>query len=103
MRKINKQQTPGSLTLFKQKSPNAMYGNLSPKLRQDIREACTAEQFYLCAYCCKQITGKNTDTLNEHIEPQDLAPNRTLDLITSLLVVLPEISVILPIKINVCH
>ena len=79
VRKINKQQTPGSLTLFKRKSPNAMYGNLSPKLRQDIREACTVEQFYLCAYCCKQITGKNTDTLNEHIEPQDLAPNRTLD------------------------
>lgn len=79
MKKINKQAEPASLTQLKRKSSTAVYSNLSTELRQDIRNACTTEQFYLCAYCCKQISGSNKDTMNEHVLPQDVAPNHTLD------------------------
>ena len=79
MRKINKNQEPNSLTQFKRRSPNTTYADLSAGLRQDIRQACTTEQHYLCAYCCKEITGSNKDTLNEHLIPQHLAANRSLD------------------------
>lgn len=37
------------------------------------------EQFYLCAYCCKGITGTSTDTTNEHVEARSIAPHRSLE------------------------
>lgn len=79
MRKIVKGQEPESLTDWKHKHPRKKYEDLSHIERQDIRQACAAEQYYLCAYCCKEISGNNKDTNNEHIESQDDAPNRTLD------------------------
>ena len=79
MRKIHKQQEPVSVTAFKRTKPHARYQNLSEVERRDIRLTCTAEQFYLCAYCCQSISGTNEDTMNEHVEAQKLAPNRTLD------------------------
>ncbi|HFG1891539.1 TPA: hypothetical protein ACGF3M_001672 [Vibrio cholerae] len=59
--------------------PHARYPDLSELERQDIRQTCAAEQFYLCAYCCQAISGSSGDTMNEHVEAQKLAPNRTLD------------------------
>ncbi len=59
--------------------PHARYPDLTVLERQDIRQACTEEQFYLCAYCCQAISGSDQDTMNEHVEAQQLAPNRTLD------------------------
>ncbi|WP_169293943.1 TIGR02646 family protein [Advenella sp. EE-W14] len=79
MKKINKKAEPASLIQFKKRSPSAVYDDLPHELRQDIRKACTTEQFHLCAYCCRQLTGNNEDTMNEHVLPQDLAPDRTLD------------------------
>lgn len=79
MRKIEKGPEPMSLTAFKKRQPNARYPELSNVERQDIRAACTAEQFHICAYCCQGISGKSDDTMNEHVEAQNLAPNRTLD------------------------
>jgi len=79
LRKIHKQQEPVSVTAFKRTKPHARYQNLSEVERRDIRLTCTAEQFYLCAYCCQSISGTNEDTMNEHVEAQKLAPNRTLD------------------------
>lgn len=83
MKKINKNQEPNTLTQFKRRHPTAVYADLTADsqqhIRQDIRQACTTEQFYLCAYCCKQISGGNKDTMNEHLIPQDLAPNFSLD------------------------
>nr|WP_234030472.1 retron system putative HNH endonuclease [Undibacterium sp. 14-3-2] len=67
------------MSAFKRNHPNGKYAELSSDERQDIRQACTREQFYLCAYCCQSITGKKDDTMNEHVEAQSLAPNRTLD------------------------
>lgn len=79
MRKIEKGQAPESLDAFKRRFPSARYPDLTDVERQEIRQACAAEQFYLCAYCCQRISGTNEDTMNEHVEAQDQAPNRTLD------------------------
>lgn len=79
MRKIEKGIEPASLTAFKRAMSHARYPDLTELERQDIRHACTAEQLYLCAYCCQAISGSNVDTMNEHVEAQQLAPHRTLD------------------------
>lgn len=85
MRKIQKksENEPASLNKFKIKNPKACYDDLDKlnryDIRQDIREACTKEQFYLCAYCCQRINGTQEDTVNEHVEAQKLAPRLTLD------------------------
>lgn len=79
MRKIDKGQEPDSLSAFKRRHPLARYPDVSDAERQEIRHTCAAEQFYLCAYCCQRISGANEDTMNEHVEAQDRAPNRTLD------------------------
>lgn len=79
MRKIDKGLEPGSLSAFKRRHPLARYPDLSDTVRLEIRHTCAAEQFYICAYCCQRISGTNEDTMNEHVEAQDKAPNRTLD------------------------
>ncbi len=79
MRKIEKGIEPASLTAFKRTMPHARYPDLTELERQDIRQTSAAEQFHLCAYCCQAISGRNNDTMNEHVEAQQLAPNRTLD------------------------
>lgn len=84
MRKIDKEQELASLAAFKRRHPHARYHDLpddeeGQAIRQHIREACTAEQFHLCAYCCQAISGTSEDTMNEHVEARDLAPNRTMD------------------------
>ncbi|MFZ6747361.1 hypothetical protein [Undibacterium sp. Ren11W] len=81
MRKINKREEPNSLTTWKRRNPNATYDDLdqtNPAIRQDIRNACLEEQFYLCAYCCQRITG-DLDSKNEHVEARKIAPQRSLD------------------------
>lgn len=79
MRKIVKGQQPESLSNFKKRNQTANYDDLTGVKRTDIRQACTKEQFYLCAYCCQRISGDSTDTMNEHVEAQRLSPGRSLD------------------------
>lgn len=81
MRKINKVagSEPQSLSNWKRRHPQGNYLDLSETERQDIRSQCAQDQYYLCAYCCKQISGTNFDTVNEHVEARRLAPNRSLD------------------------
>ncbi|WP_298980238.1 hypothetical protein [uncultured Psychrobacter sp.] len=81
MRKIDKQADfePASLRQFKRRHNQGNYSDLTSEIRQDIRLACTTEQFYLCAYCCKPISGDSRDTMNEHVEARKIAPNRSLD------------------------
>jgi len=84
VRKIYKGQEPASLAAFKRQNPHARYHDLpndeeGQAIRQQIREACTTEQFHLCAYCCQAISGTSEDTMNEHVEARDLAPKRTMD------------------------
>ena len=81
MRKIIKKPAyePQSLTNFKRKNRTGTYSDLTEKERADIRTDCLEEQYYLCAYCCKTISGDNHDCMNEHVEARKLAPNRSLD------------------------
>lgn len=81
MRKINKGTAPQSLTKWKRKNPDKTYHDLKEcsSVKQDIRIACTKEQHFLCAYCCKRISGQSSDTVNEHVEPQAQSPEKSLD------------------------
>ncbi len=79
MRKIDKGTEPPALTAWKKAHPSAPYAEITEVERQAIRNACTHEQFYLCAYCCQQISGQQKDTMNEHVEPRRIAPQRSLD------------------------
>lgn len=79
MKKITKREEPNSLTRWKQAHPGGNYKEIDDALRKDIREACSKEQFFLCAYCCTGISGKSTDTMNEHVQARREAPNRSLD------------------------
>jgi uncharacterized protein (TIGR02646 family) len=79
MRHIDKGPEPPELTAWKRANPKGNYAGLSEVERQAIREACTSEQFYLCAYCCQNISGLQDDTMNEHVEARRIAPQRSLD------------------------
>ena len=79
MRKIQKTHEPNSLTQYKRNNPTHQYKDLDENVRQDIRQTCTEEQYYLCAYCCKEISGTNVDTMNEHIQPRRHYPNLSMD------------------------
>ncbi len=85
MRYIEKSAEPDSLTQWKRRFPGATYKNMqgnetdARNVKSDIRLSCTKEQYYICAYCCQRIEGVGDDTTNEHIIPQDKAPNKTLD------------------------
>lgn len=79
MRKIDKGAEPPSLAAWKRAHPRGRYDELPPVERQAIRRACALEQYYLCAYCCDEISGESSDTTNEHVETQRSVPNRTVD------------------------
>ncbi|MBO0350189.1 TIGR02646 family protein [Phormidium pseudopriestleyi FRX01] len=78
MRKINKGSEPPDLTKWKKQQPHGRYNQLTQEIRQIIREDALKEQFYLCAYCCQRIEDVKS-CHNEHIEPQNLNLQRTLD------------------------
>lgn len=81
MRKIDKlaSNSPETLEKFRWKNPSARYQDVEHDIRVAIRESCAKEQFYLCAYCCQELSGGRQDTNNEHIVPQSNAPNLSLD------------------------
>ncbi|MFK3774239.1 TIGR02646 family protein [Pseudomonas sp. NPDC089406] len=78
MRKIDKGAEPEVLTRFKAKNPGKHYNDLDHLVRAAIRQSCTIEQLYLCAYCCAEITGEQPGTMNEHLQCRD--KNRPLSL-----------------------
>lgn len=81
MRKITKQVgfEPQSFTRWKRANPQGNYNNLTKVERKDIRSDCATEQYYLCAYCCKRISGDGKDCMNEHVVARRIAPNQSLD------------------------
>lgn len=87
MRKIDKKNMPSSLEtwvrLKKGQSDAERYNQIHSDERwdilQDVVEACSKEQFYICAYCCNKISGDTLETRVEHVEARDIAPNRSLD------------------------
>lgn len=80
MRKIIKGTEPEALTKWKSaNNPNGRYIEITHVAREAIRETCTIEQYYLCAYCCQRISGQSTDTINEHVTARQLAHHLELD------------------------
>lgn len=79
MRKITKSNEPASLTRWKRSNASGVYEDLTEIERRDIRAVCVQEQFYLCAYCCKPISGQNSDTMNEHVQARHHAQHLSLD------------------------
>lgn len=86
MRKISKINEPPELTQWKRKNPKLhRYEDLykSDKSEQGkivaekINEKNIADQFGLCAYCCKQIDKSNS--MNEHLIPRDKDHTKELD------------------------
>lgn len=79
MRRIEKGDEPAILRDWKRSNAHGTYGDLSHVEREAIRLSCTAEQYFLCGYCCDAISGTSADTMNEHVEARDLASHRSLD------------------------
>lgn len=79
LRKITKSNEPASLTRWKRSNASGVYEDLTEIERRDIRAVCVQEQFYLCAYCCKPISGQNSDTMNEHVQARHHAQHLSLD------------------------
>ncbi len=79
MKKIDKGIEPAELSIWKARNPGKHYRDLEHPQRAAIRQACTSEQFYLCAYCCQSIRGEQNDTTNEHLQPRDSHPHLSLD------------------------
>lgn len=82
MRKINKSYEPVELTNWKRKNPHARYADLQNDAegiaaRQAINRQNIADQYGLCAYCCKRINENNS--LNEHLVPRDKDHLKELD------------------------
>lgn len=80
MRRIEKGSL-ASLEAWKKRNPGSQYGDLIRygEIKEAIRRACVTEQYGLCAYCCRRITAEKGNAHNEHVEPQRLAPHRSLD------------------------
>lgn len=80
MRKIEKGVLP-VLEHWKLRNKGKRYADLvgHEEIKDAIRSACVAEQYGLCAYCCRRITDTKDSAHNEHVEAQSLAPGRTLD------------------------
>ncbi|MFJ4157330.1 TIGR02646 family protein [Pseudomonas sp. NPDC089752] len=79
MKKIAKGAEPDILTRWKAGHPGKRYEDLGRGERHAIRQACTWEQHYLCAYCCQFISGNSTDTMNEHLQSRHSHNNLSLD------------------------
>jgi uncharacterized protein (TIGR02646 family) len=81
LRKITKRVgfEPALLSSWKRQNPTGRYSDLTHIERQAIRDECASEQFFLCAYCCKPISGQQDDTMNEHVEARSIAQHRDLD------------------------
>ena len=88
MRKITKGQPPSSFSNWVNQKPTdknenewfaELYNQKRWDLVGDLSHHNAQEQFYLCAYCCVQITGDYTDTVNEHVEARKINPSCSLD------------------------
>lgn len=82
MRKINRQNEPDFWKGYRKKHPKESYADMEKstegnEARRELRRFLVHSQYGLCAYCCKRIGLDNS--LNEHIKPQALYPNKTMD------------------------
>jgi uncharacterized protein (TIGR02646 family) len=75
--RINKHPEPEWLLEFKKRNKQAKYDDLDADTRAALRTALVAEQFFICGYCCGEISEKKAH--NEHIRPQTAYPKETLN------------------------
>lgn len=67
---------------FRKKHPKIHYAQLEDteegkEIRQKLRKHLIAEQYSVCCYCCREIDSDNS--LNEHIKPQSVFSEQTMD------------------------
>ncbi len=82
LRQIIKGAEPVELTTYKRTNPSHIYKDLGDdplQIRQKIQQVCLTEQYYLCAYCCKEIGAALHDCMNEHILPRQHFPQYSFD------------------------
>lgn len=81
MRKINKRlgYEPNGLRRWKRNNTNGKYSQLYSSVKQEIRLECAKEQFYLCSYCCRAVSGTSIDCMNEHVVARAIDQSRELD------------------------
>lgn len=82
MRKIDRQKEPHFWIKYKKAHPKEQYRELKKteegsELRRELRKYLLQSQYGLCAYCCRKIEVDNS--LNEHIKPQAVYPNETMN------------------------
>lgn len=62
------QAEPGSLTRFRNRTPNASWNALPFQIKEEIHAALERDQEHLCVYCEVQITRENCHL--EHLKPK---------------------------------
>jgi uncharacterized protein (TIGR02646 family) len=74
---IEKNPEPEILTEFKRTHEHAKYSDLDADTRGALRTALITEQFFICGYCCGEISEHKAH--NEHLRPQAKYPKDTLN------------------------
>jgi uncharacterized protein (TIGR02646 family) len=82
MKYIVKSKKPKVLLNFKNEyrkkhGRNAVYGDITPDVKNNLKSALLEEQHFICCYCMKRINQNNSHI--EHIKPQVRFPSETLD------------------------
>lgn len=77
MRHIKKSSEPKKYSDWRKKNKPQNYGELSPEIKQHVKQALLTEQYHLCCYCEKSINIENTTI--EHLLPKDKSPQKQLD------------------------
>lgn len=82
MIRIIKGKEPDFWCNFRMKNPGIRYEQLNDsesgkQIRKELREYLLQQQYKICCYCCRRIDLDNS--LNEHIRPQALYPDETMD------------------------
>lgn len=77
MKKINKDETPLFWSTYCRRNRNVHYKTADSEIKQELKQHMLEIQKHICAYCCSQID--DTKAHNEHIKPQDLYPNLSME------------------------
>lgn len=84
MLEIRRAGEPDFWSEYRKTHASGKYDDLSDteegvEIRRRLRIAMLQSQYYLCAYCCKQISAENS--MNEHIKPKGLSQyvNNSMD------------------------
>ena len=77
MRKIQKTEPPQEFIDFCKSMTGVSFENLSGEPKNALRKRLLEDQGYICCYCGRRVDDSNTKI--EHIKPQKLFPELSLD------------------------